>query len=183
MTRISVLQTNGTYSHIYCKAVTILGEFSVNPYRGFIKLFNAGLAFTAICCSAFSVQAANPDISWNYVAAGYAKATIKNIGNDNIELDGYQLSGRYLLSDALYLHAAYIDVSGEAGIDDIVGLELESSEFKLGLGLRQSVMHNLDSFFEAGYVRSETGFVDFERDTIKGFHATAGFRYRIIYNL
>ncbi|HAW94130.1 MULTISPECIES: outer membrane beta-barrel protein [unclassified Arsukibacterium] len=172
------------YSHTYSKAVTILCEFSVNPYRGFMKLFNAGLLFTAVCCSAFSVQAAGSDISWNYVAAGYAKTTIKNIGNNNVELDGYQVSASYLLSDNLYLHAAYNDVSGDLDLmDDILGMELEASELKAGLGVRQTVADNIDSFFEAGYVRSESAVVGFEKDTLSGFQAATGFRYRIVHNL
>ena len=158
-----------------------------------MKSIIAGLALTALGCSAFTAQAntlntgwkqaAKSDINWNYVGAGYAKATIKNIGPDDIDLDGYQLNARYLLSDNLYLHASYYDVSGDVGVDDIMGLELEASELVLGLGVRQAVTDNIDSFFEAGYVRSETEVVGFEKSTSNGFQASGGFRYLIVQNL
>lgn len=110
-----------------------------------MKSIIAGLALTALGCSAFTAQANTPntgwkqatksDINWNYVSAGYAKATIKNIGNDDVDLDGYQLKARYLLSDNLYLHASYYDVSGDLVLDDIMELELEASELVVGLGV------------------------------------------------
>ncbi|MDR6982882.1 putative porin [Rheinheimera pacifica] len=155
-----------------------------------MKSIIAGLALTALGCSAFTVkantsnigwkQAAKSDINWNYVGAGYAKATIKNIGPDDIDLDGYQLNARYLLSDNLYLHASYYDVSGDVGVADI---ELEASELVVGLGLRQAVAKNIDSFIEAGYVRSEMEVVSFEKRTFNGFQASAGFRYLVIQDL
>ncbi|WP_240224100.1 DUF481 domain-containing protein [Rheinheimera hassiensis] len=158
-----------------------------------MKSIIAGLALTALGCSAFTAQANTPnmgwnkaaksDINWNYVSAGYAKATLKNIGNDDVDLDGYQLNARYLLSENLYLHASYYDVSGDVGMDDIMGLELEASELVVGLGLRQAVAKNIDSFFEAGYVRSETEVVGFEKSTSNGFQASGGFRYLIVQNL
>jgi opacity protein-like surface antigen len=158
-----------------------------------MKSIIAGLALTALGCSAFTAQAntanmgwkkaAKSDINWNYVGAGYAKATIKNIGPDDIDLDGYQLNARYLLSDNLYLHASYYDVSGDVGVDDIMGLELEASELVVGLGLRQAVTKNIDSFIEAGYARSEMAVVGFEKQTFNGFQASAGFRYLVIQNL
>lgn len=159
-----------------------------------MKSLIAGLVLTALGCSAFTVQAntsdirwnpaATPDISWDYVSAGFARMTLKNSGSDNIELDGYQLNGSYLLSDTLYLHGSYNDVSGDLDLmGDIMGLELEASELQLGLGLRQTVTNNIDSFFEAGYIRSEARVVGFEKDTLNGFQAAAGFRYRVIHNL
>ncbi|KUM51615.1 DUF481 domain-containing protein [Rheinheimera sp. EpRS3] len=158
-----------------------------------MKSIIAGLALTALGCSAFTAQANTPnmgwkkaaksDINWNYVSAGYAKATVKNIGNDDVDLDGYQLNARYLLSDTIYLHASYNDLSGDVGIDDILGLELEASELVLGLGVRQAVTDNIDSFFEVGYVRSETEVVGFEKSTSNGFQASGGFRYLIVQNL
>jgi predicted porin len=147
-----------------------------------MKSLITGLALTALGCCAFTAQAATlntqwsraaaPDISWDYVSAGLARMTLKNTGSDNIELDGYQLNGSYLLSDTLYLHASYNDVSGD--------LELEASELTVGLGIRQRVADNIDSFFEAAYVRSESSVVGFEKDTLNGFQAGAGFRYRVI---
>lgn len=159
-----------------------------------MKSLIAGLALTAIGCSAFTAQAATlntqwsraaaPDISWDYVSAGFARMTLKNSGSDNIELDGYQLNGSYLLSDTIYVHASYNDVSGDLDlVGDIMGLELEASELTLGLGIRQRVADNIDSFFEAAYVRSESAMVGFEKDTLNGFQAGAGFRYRVIQNL
>ena len=68
-------------------------------------------------------------------------------------------------------------------MDDILGMELEASELKAGLGVRQTVADNIDSFFEAGYVRSESAVVGFEKDTFSGFQAATGFRYRIVHNL
>ena len=62
--------------------------FPLDHNRGFMKSIIAGLALTALGCSAFTAQAntanmgwkkaAKSDINWNYVSAGYAKATIKN---------------------------------------------------------------------------------------------------------
>jgi hypothetical protein len=158
-----------------------------------MKSFIAGLALTALGCSAFTAQANTPkmgwnkaaksDINWNYVSAGYAKATLKNIGNDDVDLDGYQLNARYLLSDTIYLHASYNDLSGDVGINGFAGFDIEASELVLGLGVRHAVTDNIDSFFEAGYVRSETEVVGFNKSTFNGFQASAGFRYLIIQNL
>lgn len=158
--------------------------FPLDHNRGFMKSIIAGLALSALGCSAFTTLAATPDISWNYVSAGYAKATIKNIGFNDVDLDGYQIKGSYLLSDTLYLHTSYNDVSGDLNLmDDILGLKLESSELVVGLGLRQTVTDNIDSFLEAGYIRSQTNVVGFEKNTVNGFQASAGFRYRIVHNL
>lgn len=152
-----------------------------------MKLLIAGLALTALGCSAFTAQAnnigwknaANTDINWNYVSAGYARATIKNVGPDNIDLNGYQLIARHLLSDNLYLHASYYDVSGDVDI----GNELDMSELLVGLGLRQAVSKNIDSFIEAGYLRTETKAVGIQKHSMNGFMASAGFRYLIVHNL
>ncbi|MDX5407147.1 MAG: TonB-dependent receptor [Chromatiaceae bacterium] len=146
-----------------------------------MKSIILGLAFSAIGCAAFTTEAATSDISWNYVGAGYAKANIKNIAGNDIDLNGYQLNGSYLLSDNVYLHASYYDVSGDLPLlDDIMGLEFEASEWQFGLGYRHAVYDNIDSFFQAGYVRSELGVVGFENDTLNGFQAVAGFRYKVL---
>lgn len=146
-----------------------------------MKSIIAGLVAAALGCSAGNVQAATPDISWTYVSAGYAKATLKNIAGNDVDMNGYQLKGSYSLSDNWYLHASYYDVSGDLPfLDDIAGLEFEASELQLGLGLRQAVSDNIDSFVEAAYVRSDVGVVGFENDSLNGFQAGAGVRYRVI---
>ena len=156
-----------------------------------MKSIITGLALVALGSTAFTVQAntfgsnwnrsANKDISWTYVSAGYAKATLDDIAGNDVDMNGYQLKASYLLSDNWYLHASYYDVSGDLPLlDDIMGREFEASEWQAGLGLRQSVSDNIDSFFEAAYVRSEVGVVGFENDAINGFVAGAGFRYLII---
>ncbi|HEX5792596.1 MAG TPA: hypothetical protein VFY01_04930, partial [Rheinheimera sp.] len=127
---------------------------------------------------------ANNDISWTYVSAGYAKATLKNIAGNDVDMNGYQLKGSYLLSDNWYMHASYYDVSGDLPLlADAAEQEFEASEWQAGLGLRQSVSANIDSFFEAAYVRSDVGVVGFDNDTLNGFVAGAGFRYLIISEL
>lgn len=149
-----------------------------------MKSIILGLAFSTIGCAAFTTEAATSDISWNYVGAGYTKVSINNIAGNDVDLNGYQLNGSYLLSDNLYLHASYYDVSGDLPLlDDIMGLEFEASEWQLGLGYRHAVYDNIDSFFQAGYVRSELGVVGFENDTLNGFQAAAGFRYKVLPDL
>lgn len=156
-----------------------------------MKSIITGLALVALGSTAFTVQAntfgsrwnqsTNKNISWTYVSAGYAKATLDDIAGNDVDMNGYQLKASYLLSDNWYLHASYYDVSGDLPLlDDIMGLEFEASEWQAGLGLRQSVSDNIDSFFEAAYVRSEVGVVGFENDAVNGFVAGAGFRYLII---
>lgn len=143
-----------------------------------MKSFIAGLALTAFGCAAFSTQA--NDISWTYLSAGYARASLDNIAGNDIDLNGYQLSGSYSLSDNWYLHASYYDVSGDLPLlDDIMGLDFEASEWQAGLGLRQAVSHNIDVFFQAGYVRTELGVVGFENDSLDGFQAGTGFRFKL----
>lgn len=146
-----------------------------------MKSIIAGLALAAMGCAAFTAQAASPDISWTYLSAGYARASLNNIAGNDVDLNGYQLNASYSLSDNWYLHATYYDVSGDLPLlDDIMGLELEATEWQLGLGLRQAVSDNIDSFFQAGYVRSEVGVVGFENDSMNGLQAAAGFRYRAL---
>ena len=144
-----------------------------------MKSFIAGLAFTAIGCAAFTAQAA--DINWTYLSAGYARASLDNIAGNDIDLNGYQLSGSYSLSDNWYLHASYYDVSGDLPfLDDIMGLEFDATEWQAGLGLRHAVSDNIDMFFQAGYVRTEAGVQGFENDTLNGFQAGSGFRYQVL---
>ncbi|MDX1537858.1 outer membrane beta-barrel protein [Arsukibacterium sp.] len=149
-----------------------------------MKLLATGLALVCVGCTTFSVTAAtSPDISWNYLSVGYAKANIKNIASDDITMSGYQLGASYLLSDYLYINANYQHVSGDTIVGDILGLELEDTTYKIGLGVRQAVAKNIDSFFEAGYIRSDIGLVGFEQDSFNGLQAAAGFRYRIVHTL
>lgn len=159
-----------------------------------MKLIITGFMLAALTGAAFNASAANEstvfglkpsksDISWNYVNAGYTKITIDNYGYD-YDLNGYQVGASYLLHDNLYIRASYYDTSGDIDFfGDAMGLELEASEFQAALGLRQGVTDNIDSFFEAGYARSEVGLSGFEKTTLNNFHAAAGFRYLIISRL
>ncbi|HBN90790.1 MAG TPA: hypothetical protein DD408_16640, partial [Rheinheimera sp.] len=66
-----------------------------------MKSIITGLALVALGSAAFTVQAntfgsnwnrsANKDISWTYVSAGYAKATLDNIAGNDVDMNGYQL--------------------------------------------------------------------------------------------
>lgn len=143
-----------------------------------MKVLFSGIALIALSSSTFSTIAATPDINWNYASIGYAKANIKNIGDQTIQPDGYQLNASYLLSEALYVAATFTDLSGDINLDDISGLTLDKSEFSLRLGLRKAATENIDAFFEGGYARTEVGVAGFEKVNSNGFQAGAGFRYR-----
>lgn len=136
------------------------------------------IAFAIFGCTSLAAQATAPDISWNYVSAGYAQANIKNISNNRIKPDGYQVNASYLLSETLYVAASYSDMSGGIVLDDILGMSLETSDFSMRLGMRQAATETIDAFFEAGYARTTVGVKGFERNSSNGFQAGAGFRYR-----
>ncbi len=138
------------------------------------KLVYATLLFTG-----FSANAASPDISWNYVSAGYAKANIKIADDYTMKPDGYQLNASYLLSDTLYIRGSYSDLSNDIILDDILGMTLDTSELTLSLGLRQAATTNIDAFFEGGLSRSIAGVDGFEKERNNDFQAGAGFRYRV----
>ncbi|KKO46497.1 hypothetical protein WG68_04050 [Arsukibacterium ikkense] len=143
-----------------------------------MKLFLSGLLSTTLLFTGFSANAARPDISWNYLSAGYAKANIKIADDFTIKPDGYQLNASYLLSETLYVRASYFNVSESYRFSDIAGLDLDASEFTLSLGLRQAASANIDAFFEAGYGRSIAGISEFGKENDNGVQAGAGFRYR-----
>lgn len=146
-----------------------------------MKSLFAGFALATFACAAVTAQAATPDMSWTYLGAGYAKATVKNIAGNDVDMNGYQLKGSYSLSNNWYLHASYYDVSGDLPLlDDILGLEFEASELQMGLGLRHAVSDSIYSFIEAGYVRSDAGVVGFESESLNGFQAGAGIRYLVV---
>lgn len=143
-----------------------------------MKGIMSAIALTVLGYSSFSAQASASNISWNYVSAGYAQANIKNISNNRIKPDGYQVNASFLLSDNLYLAATYTDLSGDIVLDDILGQSLKVSDFSVRLGMRQAATETIDSFFEAGYVRSTIGVKGFTDNDSNGFQAGAGFRYR-----
>jgi opacity protein-like surface antigen len=133
-----------------------------------MKILVTSITLVILSCSSFAALASKPDISWNYVSAGYAKANIKNDINNTIKPDGYQINGSYLLSDTLYVAASYTDLSGDIVFDD----------FSVRLGMRQAAAENLDAFFEGGYEQTKNKINGFESVTSNGFQAGAGFRYR-----
>lgn len=143
-----------------------------------MKYFLSSLLSATLVVSSFTATAASPDISWNYISAGYAKANIKVADDFTIKPDGYQLNASYLLSDTLYIQGSYSNVSEPYRFSDIAGLELDSSEFTLSLGLRQAATANIDAFFEGGLSRSIAGIDGFEKERSNDFQAGAGFRYR-----
>tara|TARA_R110002126_G_scaffold160458_11_gene308119 strand:- start:2121 stop:2729 length:609 start_codon:yes stop_codon:yes gene_type:complete len=143
-----------------------------------MKHLLTGMLSATVLCTGLSANAASPDISWNFISVGYAKANIEIADDFTIKPDGYQLKASYLLSDTLYVSASYFDVSEPYQFSDIAGLELEASEFTLSLGLRQAATDNIDAFFEAGFGRSIAGISEFAKENDNGAHAAAGFRYR-----
>ena len=143
-----------------------------------MKLLVTGLALIGFGFTTCSVTAASPDISWNYISAGYAKADIEIADGYKIKPDGYQLNASYLLSETLYVKASYYAVSEPYRFSDIAGLDLDASEFTVSLGLRKAATADIDAFFEAGYGRSVTGISEFGKESDNGVQAGAGFRYR-----
>jgi len=137
-----------------------------------MKLLATGLAFVCVGCTSFSVTAATPDISWNYLSAGYAKANIKVGDGTRFKPDGYQLNGSYLLSDDIYIRGSFFDVAG-----NFTGLDFDASELSISLGMRDDISEQVESYFEAGYGRSVTE-LNGNKDSLNGFQASAGFRYR-----
>ncbi|MDP5191538.1 outer membrane beta-barrel protein [Rheinheimera baltica] len=143
-----------------------------------MKLLVTGLALVGFGCAAFTVTAAtSPDISWNYLSAGYAKANIKISDGPRFKPDGYQLNGSYLLSNNIYLRGSYFDVT----LSD-TGVDLDTSEVTLSLGMRDAISHQVDSFFEAGYGRSVAK-LNNVKETDNGVQASAGFRCRVTADL
>ncbi|MAD74355.1 MAG: hypothetical protein CML20_06095 [Rheinheimera sp.] len=139
-----------------------------------MKLIVTGVALVLAGCMTFSAKAATtPDISWNYLSTGYAKLNIKVGSGDRFKPDGYQFNGSYLLSKDIYIRGSYFDVAGSFN-----GMDMDASELSLSLGMRDAISEQVDSFFEAGYGRSvaETNSL---KETINGFQASAGFRYRV----
>lgn len=145
-----------------------------------MKLIVTGVALVLAGCITFSAKAATtPDISWNYLSAGYAKANIKFDDGARFKPDGYQLNASYLLSDSIYVKASYYDVGNEYMFGDIAGLDLEFSELAISLGMRDDISDSVDSFFEVGFARSVSGLNGFEQDKNSGISASAGFRSRV----
>ncbi|MCH8536428.1 MAG: hypothetical protein LAT66_01535 [Alkalimonas sp.] len=134
----------------------------------------------AVFVTATSVVAeSKPDISWNYLSVGYAKASIKwhqdELGEtQRLKPDGWQLHGSFLLSEQLYVRGRYDRVT-----DTWFGVNLKAEQSWLSLGLRQQVMPGMDTFFEAGYAKhtttSELAFRD--RNSGNGYQLGAGVRY------
>lgn len=149
----------------------------------------------AFCATLFlmasGAAAANTaDISWNYVSAGYAKASIKTDG-DRLKPDGWQLHGSFLLNEYLYVRARHDRVTdiwqdASISIDIRQDVSIKSEQSWLSLGLRRPSLPGVDAFFEAGYASAKisTGviFVDdvaFRlNDSSNGYQLAAGFRYQ-----
>ncbi|MEE2025481.1 outer membrane beta-barrel protein [Alkalimonas mucilaginosa] len=139
----------------------------------------------ALCATLFlmasGVAAANTaDISWNYVSAGYAKASIKTDA-DRLKPDGWQLQGSFLLNEYLYVRARHDRVT-----DIWQDVSIKAEQSWLSLGLRRPSLPGVDAFFEAGYASAKTStgvvFVDdvaFRiNDSSNGYQLAAGFRYQ-----
>lgn len=129
--------------------------------------------------------AAESSISWNYVSAGYAKASIKldpaEMPNDSrLKPDGFQLHGSFLLSEQLYVRGRFDRLT-----DNWHGVNVKAEQSWLSLGLRQQVMPGIDAFFEGGYAKEKTSsgviFMDDIAvrisDSSNGYQLGAGFRY------
>lgn len=138
----------------------------------------------SVCAAALLMAGsvtADSSISWNYVSAGYAKASIKLDPNESrLKPDGFQLHGSFLLSEQLYVRGRFDRLT-----DNWNGVSVKAEQSWLSLGLRQQVMPGIDAFFEGGYAKEKASsgvvFIDdiafLISDSSNGFQLGAGFRY------
>lgn len=97
--------------------------------------------------------AAADALSYTFVEGGYAKVHADDADLDNPEADGAFLRGSYDFGSGVNVFGGVSRVSEDFDLGDGFTLDLDVTQYELGLGYHQSMSERVDFIAEAAYLR------------------------------
>jgi hypothetical protein len=131
----------------------------------------------ALAAAPFAAPAA--ELSYTFVEGGYNKLHVDDADLDNPELDGGYLRGSFDLGSGVNLIGGIARASEDFALAPGVELDVDLTQYELGLGYHQSLSERVDFIGELAWTRVdldvEAGGMS-EDDNVKGGRAAIGVR-------
>lgn len=169
------------YGHVKHRQDAHAFRDAVGLSQGHKNIMKKQLAL-ALALAAAPFAASADALSYTYIEGGYNKLHVENADFDNPEADGAFVRGSYDLGSGINVFGGVSRVSEDFDLGAGVHLDLDVTQYELGLGYHQSVSERVDFIAEAAYLRVD---IDAEvrqvpdasaSDAAKGGRAAIGVR-------